>query len=469
MSNKQVSPPRVRFAPSPTGHLHLGGLRTALFNWLFARHHGGSFLLRIEDTDLERSQEKYTQSILEAFKWASLDYDEPLIIQSERVEEHKQYAQKMLENGTAYKCYCSSEELERRLGSNYVTYDQRCRDLQPSDTNAPYVIRFKRPLDRTGVTFNDLIRGPITIEMDQIDDFIIVRSDGSPMYNFVVVIDDAFMRISHVIRGEDHISNTPKQILLYEALGFSVPQFAHVSMILGPDGNRLSKRDAATAVLDYRDKGFLPDALCNYLVRLGWSHGDQEIFTRQELINYFSLDEIGKKGAIFDIKKLEWINGVYIRHSTPHTLLSEMQAIDPLFTTKINSWPQEQTLHTIRLYQDRVKTLRELMSELETLYQPPVYELQAASDFNRVPTANYLDQIVNKLDSLEEFTAPAIELAVKEVCVNNSIKLSIIAPAIRMGLTGKTASAGIYELIALLGKSETVQRLRQFQKVITHS
>ncbi|HVX01377.1 MAG TPA: glutamate--tRNA ligase [Candidatus Babeliaceae bacterium] len=468
MNNHQ---PRVRFAPSPTGNLHVGGLRTALFNWLYARHYGGKFLLRIEDTDIERSREEYTQAILEAFRWVHLDSDEPLLIQSQRAQEHKELAQRLLADGFAYKCYCSQEELQARLGSNaaegagYVMYDNKCRALEEKEFTIPYVIRFKRPLNRETVTFNDLIRGVISFDMSQLDDFIIVRSDGSPMYNFVVVADDAFMGITQVIRGEEHIANTPKQILLYEALGFPVPEFAHVPMILGSDGHKLSKRDAATSVLDYRNNGFLPDALCNYLVRLGWAHGNQEIFTRQELIHYFSLDEIGRKGAIFDIKKLEWLNGVYIRNSNPEDLLKQMQEINCSFLTDL-AWTNEQVMLGIKLYQDRVKTLCELISELQELAAMPKVDEQIALEFHSPALVSAIKEIIIAIETLMAFKPDDLEVAIKRICINNGMKLSVIAPVLRMALTGKSSTPSIFQIITLLGRSTTLYRLRHLFKEI---
>ena len=298
---------RVRFAPSPTGHLHIGGLRAAIFNWLFARHHKGTFLLRIEDTDRERSKQEYTDAILDAFAWMGITSDEPLIIQSERINAHIVVIKKLLEEGKAYRCYCSQEEvLQRHVDAggdaHFVKYDGKCRFQTSQDRVGEHVVRFAIPSSVQHISFDDMIRGPITVASDELDDFIIARSDYSPMYNFVVVVDDAFMKITHVIRGEDHISNTPKQILLYQACGYEIPQFAHAPNILGPSGKKLSKREAAASVLEYRTMGYLPQALCNYLVRLGWSHGDQEVFSEQELIACFSLDAVGKKDQ-FLIKK----------------------------------------------------------------------------------------------------------------------------------------------------------------------
>ncbi len=467
--SKQI---RVRFAPSPTGYLHIGGLRAALFNWLFARHNHGVFLLRIEDTDLERSRPEYTQAILDSLAWTGIMPDEPPVIQSTRLDAHKRVAQELLNKNFAYRCYCSPEELQKRLGVNaaegegYATYDRRCRDIQPTYGyhDQPFVVRFKIPHDRVEIVFDDLIRGPVRFALDQLDDFIILRSDGMPTYNFVVVVDDAAMRISHVIRGEDHISNTPKQILLYQACGFDVPYFAHLPLILGPHGNRLSKRDAATAVTDYKHAGFLPDALCNYLVRLGWSHGDQEIFTQDELIRYFSLDEVGKKSAIFDIKKLEWMNGVYIRQTSPDKLLDYMLAqVNPLLQTVLMNWTHQQIIRLIQLYQDRVTTLKELESELKDLYAGP----QGLTSYTTTDThvAHALALAIERLEHDMVFSHESTAAIVKAVCIQDGLKLGQLAQPIRQVLTGKTASPGIFDLLAVLGKQESLNRLKVFKKL----
>jgi glutamyl-tRNA synthetase len=396
---------RVRFAPSPTGHLHIGGLRTALFNWLFARHHKGSFFLRVEDTDVTRSRQEYQQSQLASLAWASIDYDGPLIIQSERIDQHRTVAQQLLEQGHAYRCYCPAYKEDGDTDQGYYRYDKKCRSLTPAqqDPTKPYSIRFKVPEGQLAITFDDLIRGTITIEPDQLDDFIIIRSDGTPMYNFVVVVDDAFMKITHVIRGEEHISNTPKQILLYKACGYPLPFFAHLPMILGPDGTKLSKRNAATSVLEYKHEGYLPDALCNYLARLGWSHGDQEIFTQQELITYFSLDHVGKKGAIFDPQKLAWINSVYLRHRSAPDILTIMQRdVNVRLHEQAPLWSEKQVLALIDLYKERVKTIAELAHELQALYAGPTgYDTSSIAASVTPDTRLYLEQLIALLNNIQ--------------------------------------------------------------------
>src|SRR5579872_1382783 len=458
---------RVRFAPSPTGHLHIGGLRAAFFNWLFARHNNGTYLLRIEDTDIERSKDEYTQSILNSFVWTNLAPDEPALIQSTRIGEHRAIAEKLIKEGKAYRCYCTPEEvierIKARFGADtlYSKYDEYCRKRTDAP-NKPSAIRFAVPHTINHVTFQDLIRGTVTFERDQLDDFIIVRTDGVPIYNFVVVLDDAFMRISHVIRGEDHISNTPKQILLYQACGYTLPQFAHLPMILGPSGDRLSKRDGAVSVLEYKHMGYLPDALLNYLVRLGWAHGDQEIFTRTELLDFFTLDHVSKKGAIFDPAKLDWVNGVYIRARTAQELFDYIvKAMEPRFAAELASWNHEQIITLIKLYQDRIKTLRELIEELRLLHS----DSRAISDADRAQwlspeSLKNLASVAQTLEELPAFSVDIIGATVKEVCSTLNIKLVALAQPIRLALVGKTSSPGVFDLMAALGKDETIKRLR---------
>ncbi|MGH8058568.1 MAG: glutamate--tRNA ligase, partial [Candidatus Entotheonellia bacterium] len=319
---------RVRFPPSPSGFLHIGGVRTALFNWLYARHHGGVFILRIEDTDRTRSTEESIQAILEGLRWLGLDWDEGPYRQTERLSIYQEHASRLLEEGNAYRCYCSPQELQqrreealRRGGS--PGYDRRCRVLQHPPTDLPSAIRLKAPLE--GQTrFTDLIHGELSFENTELDDLIILRSDGTPTYNFAVVVDDMTMRITHVIRGDDHIPNTPRQILIYQALEYPLPQFGHVSMILGADKGRLSKRHGATSILAYRDMGYLPEAMLNYLARLGWAHGDQEIFTKEELIHHFDLSELNRAAAVFNPEKLLWLNGHYLRTMPAQALIPEL-------------------------------------------------------------------------------------------------------------------------------------------------
>ncbi|MBA3954346.1 glutamate--tRNA ligase [Candidatus Dependentiae bacterium] len=471
--NKQHSTPRVRFAPSPTGYLHIGGLRAAFFNWLFARHNNGVFLLRIEDTDGERSKPEYTQAILDAFDWVGLHSDEPIVIQSQRIARHKEVIESMLVAGTAYKCFCTIQELQERLGASaaqegsYTKYDEKCRTRVTTigDEQKSCVVRFKVPSTIKEVAFDDLIHGPLVFDKEQFDDFIIMRSDGSPMYNFVVVVDDADMRISHVLRGDDHIANTPKQILLYTACGFTMPQFGHLPMILGADGQRLSKRHAATSVLDYRVNGFLPDALCNYLVRLGWSHGNQEIFSREELMQYFSLEQVGKKAAIFDSTKLEWLNSVYIKQTPAQELLEySIKCIDPALQVKLSGWHTEQLLSFIDLYKDRVKTLRELLDELYSVYARPSMMVVTAEMEPWIHEKNYhnMKHLELFLIGLEDYSVQALTVSIKDFINKQALTMPEMGKPLRIALTGKTASPGVFELLALLGKQESIERLHAF-------
>lgn len=460
---------RVRFAPSPTGHLHIGSLRTALFNWLFARHYGGTFLIRIEDTDLERSLPEYTKSLLDGLAWGKIESDEPLVIQSERKPRHIEVAQELLKKGRAYKCFCTPEELRERhgenaaLGEGYAFYDQKCRNMPLTvDDTRPYAIRFKVPTELDEIVFNDLVRGPVIFKRGQFDDFIIVRSDGSPMYNFVVVVDDADMGITHVIRGEDHIPNTPKQVMLYSACGFRLPAFAHLSLILGPDGNKLSKRDAATSVIDYKKNGFLPAALCNYLVRLGWSHGDQEIFAREELIRFFSLDHVGKKGAIWDMHKLEWMNSVYIKALAGSELERIIVSdVDEAFRDVLKHVSQEKVHKAIDLYKDRVKTLRECAELVRSLFvDVPSSELNAIKSFPESGKV-YLSECLTALESEKVLDKSASEALIKRVCAQFGIKLPEIAQPLRIALTGKLSAPGVYDLMDVLGRDIVIERIRK--------
>ncbi len=461
---------RVRFAPSPTGHLHIGGLRTALFNWLFARHYGGKFILRIEDTDKERSYSKFVDSILTSLQWAGLSSDEPLVFQSERMDVYRRFIDRLLKDGKAYRCFCPPAP--GRVGEPFLKYDGKCRSLNVTSEQEkePHVIRFKFPLDYQEIGFEDLIRGPITFSIDQFDDFILVRTDGTPMYNFVVVVDDAEMKITHIIRGEDHISNTPKQIALYQALGFDIPFFAHVPLILGSEGQRLSKREAAVSVLEYKQQGYLADALCNYLVRLGWAHGDQEVFSREELVRFFTLNDVGKSGAIFDAEKLDWLNGIYIRQATPEELFEySVRDVEPDLEQKLSLWSKEQILLLLHLYQDRVSTLLQLVAELISFHDHSRTPLQ--TDLEKWVTADTYDHlklVVEELQTIAVFSSQALSKMLKEFATKNDLKLVSIAQPLRLALTGKASGPGVFELLALLGKEESIRRIEQFLSSIGH-
>jgi glutamyl-tRNA synthetase len=331
---------RTRFAPSPTGYLHIGGVRTALFNWLYARHCDGTFILRIEDTDKERSTNESVQAILEGMAWMGLDYDEGPIYQSDRLERYKEVIDQLLDAGQAYRCYCTREELdkvreEQRAQGIKPRYNRKCRDvIDPTRPGVKPVIRFRNPLEGP-VVFEDLVRGRISISNEELDDLVIARGDGTPTYNFAVVVDDIDMGITHVIRGDDHVNNTPRQVNIFNALDAPLPVFAHVPMIVGPDGQRLSKRHGAVSVLQYRDQGFLPEAMRNYLVRLGWSHGDQEIFSLQEMIEFFDLAQVNRAASAFDADKLKWLNQHYIKEADGERLMLLLSALAQLRRWKV--------------------------------------------------------------------------------------------------------------------------------------
>lgn len=455
---------RVRFAPSPTGNLHIGSVRAALFNWLFARHNQGVFLVRIEDTDLERSTQEFADSIITSLDWLGMQSDEPILCQSKFIERYRSYIDKLLSEGKAYKCYCSPEELDQRLGED-EKYDRQCRTCSPPG-DKPFVVRFRLPDDRDTITFHDLILGNITIPLSQLDDFIIARSDGSPIYNFVVVIDDAMMNITHVIRGQEHINNTPKQILLYEALAFAIPQFAHLPLILGKTGAKLSKRDAATSVLVYKEEGYLPDALINYLARLGWSYGDQEIFTIEELIRDFSLGGVGKSGAIFDMEKLRWVNSEHIKKKASSWLLDYIiQELDQTFLEKLSAWSFEQIVALIDLYKERIVTLRELHDVLVLLYDKPVaYNHDAMQQWINEDAKTNLSLLIELLKNLTGWNVALLESTIKQFVKNRDVKLASIAQPIRIALTGNVTSPGIFHLLAILGKRESFSRIEALIK-----
>ncbi len=417
---------RVRFAPSPTGHLHVGSVRVAIFNYLFARHHGGTYLLRIEDTDKQRSKQEYVDSQLASLQWLGLMPDEEPLLQSTRLQAHQDAAAKLVAEDKAYPCFCAPRE-----AAGHSQYDGTCRDKEFSEAELakPHAIRFKLPQTQGELTFVDAIRGPISVAYDQLDDFIIVRSDGNPIYQLVVVLDDMHQGITHVIRGEDHISNTPKQILLYQALGAPLPRFAHLPLILGPSGNRLSKRDAAVSVTEYKDQGYLPDALTNYLVRLGWAHGDQEIFTKDELVQYFDLDAVGKKGAMFDVTKLQWLNGNYIRGKTPKKLLDAIGDIAGEYDNKLATIYDEKKLHMlITLYQERAVTLVELAQKMLALAEAPQsYDLSLIKKWRTDALAAVLGEFGARVQKNNTLTHDDLLAVAKELCAQYEIKLVQLA------------------------------------------
>jgi glutamyl-tRNA synthetase len=454
---------RVRFAPSPTGHLHVGGARTALFNWLFARHHGGAYILRIEDTDRSRSTEAHIEAILDALRWLELDWDEgppaPGHRQTERLELYRAHAERLVAAGRAYYCDCAPAQLdaERKAAEarkETFRYSGRCRDRGLTAG----ALRLRIP--ETGTTVvQDLIHGPVVFEHRQLDDWILVRTDGTPTYNFCVVVDDVDMRISHVIRGNDHLSNTPKQVLCYEALGQPVPAFAHVSMILGPDRARLSKRHGATSVQAYREQGILPEALVNYLARLGWSHGDQEVFSRAELVERFDIKDVSSSGAVFDQAKLEWLSQEYLKASDGARLAALAR---PFLAEAGLTAPEESRLAAMLVtLRERARTLREMVEAGRFYIERPAGYEEAARASLLTPTgAGRLDVLLERLAAVEPFTPPALEACYRALAAALGLKLVDLAQLTRLAVTGRTASPPLFDVLALLGREEVLARLR---------
>jgi glutamyl-tRNA synthetase len=460
-----MSQVRLRFAPSPTGYLHVGGARTALFNWLLARKEHGKFILRIEDTDVARSTQESVDAILQGMTWLGLDWDEGPFYQSDNFPLYKEYVQKLLAAGKAYKCYCSSEELEAKReqalkDGGKPKYDGTCRDLPPlEDDGRPYVVRFKAPQEGT-TSWVDAIKGKISFENSELDDLIIQRTDGTPTYNFVVVIDDIAMAMTMVIRGDDHVNNTPRQILLYQALGSPVPTFAHVPMILGADKARLSKRHGATSVMAYRDMGFLPEAMVNYLVRLGWSYGDEEIFSLEDLIQKFAIENVGRSAGVFNTEKLLWLNAHYIKTGDPVRLAG---LVTPFLEERgVDSSTGPDLVAVVRTLQERAKTMLELADGALFYYQADfAYDEKGAAKFFTPETPALLEALLGKLEALGSVTLESIEGAFKEICEEKGIKLGGIGPAVRLALSGTTASPCIFDMILVLGLAETRKRVER--------
>ncbi len=452
---------RTRFAPSPTGYLHIGGARTALFNWLFAKHHKGAFVLRIEDTDVARSTTESIQAILDGMEWLGLNWDEGPIFQSQRFDLYRKYAYELLEKGLIYRCYCTPAELEARREAALKEgrppkYDGRCAGIK-APLDKPFALRF---MVLPGTTsFNDVIKGPISFDNASIEDLIILRSDGTPTYNFCVVVDDATMDITHVIRGDDHINNTPKQILLYKALGHELPVFAHLPMILGSDKTRLSKRHGATSVMAYKEMGYLPHALVNYLARLGWSSGDQEIFSIEELIEKFSLENVGKSSGVFNPEKLLWLNQHYIKETPPEEL---GRLVLPFFKELgLDAGGGERLQKIIATLRERAKTLKELAEGAAFYFKEKAeYDPKAAQKFLTPDNIELFNTLLERLGGLTEFTDKSVEVAFNSILDEKGLKLGKLAQPVRVALTGGTVSPGIFEMIDAMGKDMTVRRLR---------
>ena len=453
----------TRFPPSPSGYLHVGGARTALFNWLYARHMKGLFILRIEDTDRERSTQASVNAIFEALEWMGIDWDEGPYYQSQRTEIYQQYVQKLLDNGRAYYCTCTAEALEamRKKGmaaGGKPKYDGSCRDKHLGKTENA-VVRFKAPL--TGMTvLEDVIKGNIVFQNAELDDFIVARGDGSPTYNFAVVVDDISMGINTVIRGDDHVMNTPKQILLYKALKSPLPTFGHVPMVFGSDRTRLSKRHGAMSVTDYRDLGYLPDAFINYLVRLGWSYGDQEFFTRKELIEKFSLENIGHSAGIFDPEKLLALNADHIKATPPKKLVKHLAPFLKIYGYEIHQEPFIESV--IQTLNARSKTLKDMAKDALFYFGEEVsYDEKAARKFLKPAALKPIQLLVAELKTLDKFEEEKLEKAFKTVMEKTGLKLGKIAQPVRVALTGRTASPGIFEIVEIIGKKRVIARLKK--------
>ena len=454
---------RTRFAPSPTGYLHIGGARTALFSWLYARKHGGSFILRIEDTDLERSTTESVNAILEGMTWLGLEYDEGPFSQMERMDRYQEVIQQLLDEGKAYHCYCSRERLEMLRAKQMARkekprYDGHCRDRgEPPSEDVQPVIRFRTPQEGS-VVVDDLVRGRIVFSNSELDDLIIARSDGTPTYNLTVVVDDHDMGITHVIRGDDHLNNTPRQINILSALGATPPVYAHVPMILGEDGARLSKRHGAVSVMQYYRDGYLPEALLNYLVRLGWSYGDQEIFSIDEMIKYFDIKDVNHSASTFNAGKLLWLNQHYIKSSPPAHIAHHLSwhlgrlGIDPA-----EGPPLEEV---VKAQQERARTLVE-MAEISAFFYRDFdeYEEAAARKHLRPVAAEPLQKMRDALEALQDWTPEALHQAVVEVAEALDIKMGKVAQPLRVALCGRAASPGIDVTLHLVGKAAALCRI----------
>lgn len=451
MGNNKVI---TRFAPSPTGYLHIGGLRTALFNYLYARKHNGKFLLRIEDTDFSRNSKEATEAILEAFKWVGLDYDEEAVYQSNRLDLYKEYANKLLESGAAYYCYMSKDELdsmreEAKKEGKVYKYDRRYRDFSgtpPKDIEP--VIRIKAPLSGT-ITFEDVLKGEVKINAKEIDDYIIMRSDGTPTYNFVVAIDDALMGISDVIRGDDHLSNTPKQVIVYEALGFKLPRFCHIPMILNEKGNKLSKRDGATNVMDYKAMGYLPEALLNFLLRLGFSSGDKEIFSMEEMLELFRLENLSASPSAYNISKLFWLNNHYIRELESSKIESLLGLNLGLDSTRLELLFKE--------IKERVNTLIEFRDMLDSILSMP-----KEYDSKMLSKSPLRDELLKALEELDFSSIKSIEEGLQDFASKNNISNGKILMSLRLALLGKSGGIGVVETLFIIKRDEAFKRVEQF-------
>ena len=461
MSEKKI---RTRFPPSPTGYLHLGGARTALFCWLFARHHQGTFVFRIEDTDRERSTPEAIDVILRGMEWLGLDYDEGPFYQTQRFDRYHEVIQQLLASGKAYRCYCTKERLDQlrekqRTHKQKPRYDGYCRDLDRHDNSTPHVIRFRNPQEGE-VVFEDKVLGKISVSNQELDDLIIARSDGMPTYNFTVVVDDWDMQITDVIRGMDHINNTPRQMNILKALNADIPNYAHVPMILGNDGKKLSKRHGAVSVLQYRDDGFLPAAMNNYLARLGWSHGDQEIFSGEELIQYFDLDQVSRSPAAFNLEKLVWLNQHYMKTLDPTMVAKPLADQMQMHGIDYETGPRLESL--IELQAERTKTLNEMAERSRYFYEDTIkYDEKAARKHLKPAILPGLTAVREKIAVLNEWSKENLHQIIIDVSESLALKLGKLAQPIRVAMTGVTISPPMDITLEYIGRERVLARLDQ--------
>lgn len=475
---------RVRFAPSPTGYLHIGGARTALFNWLFAHKMGGKLILRIEDTDTERLKEDSVSQILTSLKWLGINWDEGPEVggdcgpyyQSERLSLYKKYAEQLLAEGKAYYCFCTSEELEaerekQRAAKQPFRYARTCRELSKEEVERRIAagekpsLRVKIPVDGS-ITVHDLIHGDVTFNMDQFDDFVIVKSNGMPTYNFAVVVDDHLMGMTHVLRAEEHLSNTPKQLLIYEALGWEPPKFGHMPMILAPDRSKLSKRHGATSVEEFRSQGYLAEAIVNYLTLLGWGPGDErELFSLQETVQLFELEQMSKKAAIYDTKKLTWMNGQYLSELPLEKILPEAKPFfinDGLVTEDWFADHEEYFAKLVDVVRVRVKTLQEVADAASYFFKEvEAYDEKGVAKHFKPEAVPLLEQCIAAIEADEVYDLASTEAAYNKIAADNNLALGKVIHPTRLALTGRTVSPGMFDVMVLLGKEKTLARLRK--------
>jgi len=459
----------TRFAPSPTGYLHVGGARTALYSWLYAKSQGGKFVLRIEDTDIERSTQEAIDAILEGMQWLGLEWDEGPFYQTKRFDRYNELVQQLLDEGKAYKCFMPQDELDaireaQKERGEKPRYPGTWRDRTDHPADQPFVIRFKNPLDGS-VQIKDHIRGDIEIANDELDDLIIQRSDGTPTYNFCVVVDDWDMGVTHVVRGEDHINNTPRQINILQALGAPVPEYAHVSMILGDDGKKLSKRHGAVSVMQYRDDGYLPQALLNYLVRLGWSHGDQEIFSKEEMIELFNLDAISPSASAFNTEKLQWLNQHYMKSLPAEEVAKHLVWHFEQAGIDVSAGPALEQV--IAIQAERVKTLKEMADISQYFYQDyQAFDEKAAKKHLRPVAKAALELVANKLAAVSEWTAENIQTAINATAEELEVGMGKVGMPLRVAVTGSGNSPSLDVTLVLLNQTQIEQRINKALKYI---